>query len=272
MTPPFIPCPGGAPFDSLAPLHSLLTPLADWPDQADYDALLARARAHGIALPAALRFACDLAPSAYYEMHIGATGEVPTRRHNWHDWFGALSWLLWPRSKAALNARHVRAIARGEVNRGPLRDAATLLDECGVLVVSSQRQLLAALDAMDWSTFFVTERAAWGSTIEVQVLGHAVFEQALTPHRLWCAKALPVLVDPAYFTLPHAARLAQLDARLAAVLADDTWLTAPRALPPLPLLGIPCWDAANADPAYYRDSDYFRATRRAKSASVMLSS
>jgi hypothetical protein len=51
-------------------------------------------------------------------MHIGNTGEVPTRSRNWHDWFNALAWLAWPHSKAALNARHVRAIAAGRSNAG----------------------------------------------------------------------------------------------------------------------------------------------------------
>jgi acyl-coenzyme A thioesterase PaaI-like protein len=54
-------------------------------------------------------------------MHISRTGEVPTRSHNWHDWFNALAWLAWPHSKEALNARHVRAIRRGEQTRATAR-------------------------------------------------------------------------------------------------------------------------------------------------------
>ena len=272
MTPTFSPIPATAPYQTLDPLAPLLDGLSGWPDQAGYDALLARARAAGIQLPGSLRFVSDLEPVAYYESHIGATGEVPTRSRNWHDWFGALSWLAWPRAKVELNARHVRAIGRGEVQRGPLRDAATLLDECGVLVATSRPELLDALSGMDWRALFVDARAAWGKEIEVRVLGHAVFEQALTPHRLWCAKALPVTVDAGYFALTDAQRTARLDAALAAALGDDAWLTRPRELAPLPLLGIPGWDDANRDAAYYDDTAYFCRTRRAKSASVMLES
>ena len=92
---------------------------ADWPQQAGFDELLAEARLRGRAVPAALRFSVGLEPPDYYECHIAATGEVPTRPHNWHDWFNALAWLVWPRLKGALNRRHLWAMqAQGEVRRG----------------------------------------------------------------------------------------------------------------------------------------------------------
>lgn len=259
-------------FSALDSLSALTATLQAWPTQQDYDQLLASARHSGITLPPTLRFACDLEPDTYYEMHIGNTGEVPTRSGNWHDWFNALCWLIWPQSKTALNARHVRAIERGEVKRGPLRDAATLLDECGVIVASCRPDLLAALDDMDWQTLFIGNRAAWGREIVPLVLGHAVFEQALAPHPGWCAKALLVEVDAEFFSLPQSAQLAALDSRLATALSKDDWLHSPRQMPPLPLLGIPKWWEANRDPAFYQDAAYFRTTRRAKSASVVLSS
>ena len=199
MTPSNFP-PAPAPFfATLEPLALLIAPLQDWPQQQDFDALLMRARAADIELPADLRFACDLEPDAYYEMHIGSTGEIPTRTQNWHDWFNALCWLIWPKAKTALNSRHVRAIERGEVKRGPLRDAATLLDECGVIVASCRPDLLAALDDMDWQRLFIDKRDAWGQEILPLVLGHAIFEQALTPHPGWCGKALLVEVEADFY-------------------------------------------------------------------------
>lgn len=255
------------------PLYAPLRPFApladdDWPNQADYDRLLERARAAGCALPNDLRFVCDLEPQDYYELHIAQSGEVPTRHGNWHDWFNALAWLAWPRSKAALNARHARAIARGEVRRGPLRDAATLLDECGVVVASTDPALTAALDDMRWHELFVARRHDWGRRIGVFTLGHALFETGLEPHLGWCGKVLVLAVDDAFFGQPYARQLAQLDHRLAEALADDGWLTRPRELWPLPLLGIPGWWPDNEDAAFYANTDYFRPTRRAKSASV----
>lgn len=239
-----------------------------WPQQADYDQLLRTAQAHGIILPAGLRFVCDLQPSAYYELHIAHTGEVPTRTQNWHDWFNALAWLAWPASKQALNARHLRAMQRGETRRGPLRDAATLLDECGVIVACADPALSQALDDMQWQTLFVGQRSDWGQRIGVHTLGHAIFEQGLQPHIGWCGKALVMPVAPDFFGQPLAEQRQQLDHALAQRLADDHWLATPRELWPLPLLGIPGWWPDNDNPAFYANTDYFRPSRRAKSASV----
>lgn len=252
-------------YQPLAEVAHLL-PLTDWPAQQDYDHLLQRARSLST-LPAALRFCCDLQADAYYEMHIGNTGEVPTRSRNWHDWFNALAWLAWPHSKAALNARHLRAIAAGEIKRGPRRDAATLLDECGVIVACARPELGQALDDMQWHTLFVDERAAWGKHISVHTLGHAIFEVGLQPHLGWCGKALLLPVDDAFFSASATAQRQQLDTMLAERLADDDWLASPRQLWPLPLLGIPGWWPDNENPAFYRNTDYFRPSRRAKSSS-----
>lgn len=250
------------------PARRFVPPLADWPDQAGYDALLDRARAAGAPLPAGLRFVCELEPDAYYEMHIGATGEVPTRARNWHDWFNALAWLAWPRAKAALNRRHVRAIARGEAKRGPLRDAATLLDECGVIVAVADPRLGQLLDNMRWRELFIESRDDWGRRIAARTLGHALMETGLAPHLGWCGKALIVEVGEDFFRLDGDGQTALLDAELAARLDDDGFLASPRALCPLPLLGIPGWWPDNEDPAFYDNADYFRPTRRAKSATV----
>ncbi|MCD4498306.1 DUF3025 domain-containing protein [Chromobacterium vaccinii] len=250
------------------PARRFVPRLADWPDQAGYDALLDLARAAGAPLPAGLRFVCDLEPDAYYETHIGATGEVPTRAQSWHDWFNALAWLAWPRAKAALNRRHIRAIARGEVKRGPLRDAATLFDECGVIVATADPQLGQALDEMRWKELFIARRADWGRRIAAHTLGHALMETGLAPHLGWCGKALILEVEEGFFKLDAERQAARLDAELAARLDDDAFLASPRALCPLPLLGIPGWWPDNEDPAFYDNADYFRPTRRAKSATV----
>ncbi|TCW31721.1 DUF3025 domain-containing protein [Gulbenkiania mobilis] len=255
------------------PLYALLRPFVSqalpptWPDQAAYDRLMTVARAAGVALPDGLRFVCDLTPEAYYETHVGKTGEVPTRYRNWHDWFNALAWLAWPRAKAALNRRHVRAIARGEVRRGPLRDAATLLDECGVLVPVGERALAEALTGMQWKTLFIAHRSAWGTDIDVMPIGHALWETGLAPHIGWCAKALPVAVPSGFFGQPLLARLAWLDDWLARSLEDDTFLPRPRTLCPLPLLGIPGYWPANEEATFYDNAAYFRSTRRANASS-----
>ncbi|OHX12661.1 DUF3025 domain-containing protein [Chromobacterium sphagni] len=256
------------------PLYQPLRPVlagiepSSWPQQRDYDHLLAAARAMGQPLPANLRFVCGLEPDDYYESHIADTGQVPTRLQNWHDWFNALAWLAWPRAKQALNRRHVRAIRRGEARRGPLRDAATLLDECGVIVATSDPALGRALDDMQWKLLFMARRADWGLNMEARTLGHAVMEMGLTPHIGWCGKALILDVEPEFFALKAEQRQQRLDQRLAALLDDDRQIASPRAMCPLPLLGIPGWWPDNEDPAFYDNTAYFCPTRRAKSSTV----
>ncbi|MCQ4144012.1 DUF3025 domain-containing protein [Vogesella sp. AC12] len=244
-----------------------------WPQQADFDRLIGHARACGQPLPPRQRFLRDADPELYYEMHIGSTGEVPTRGDNWHDWFNALCWLSWPRSKLAMNARQVAAINGDEFRRGPRRDAGTLLDESGVIVPYCDAALAQALHDMQWRTLFVEQRAAWGTRIGAHVIGHALLEQGLAMHIGWCGKALLLPVEEGFFRLDGAEQVDTLDKMLAARLAgDDDFAASPRELLPLPLLGIPGWWDANHDAAFYDNTAYFRPTRRAKSATEIASS
>ena len=265
FTPPADWRPDWAAAPLYAPLRHLaeLLPLSDWPDQADYDRLTGLARQRDPAIPAGLRFVVDLQPERYYESHIAATGEVPTRSRNWHDWFNALAWLAFPRLKLALNRRHRWAMtAAGETARGPYRDAATLLDECGVLVPYCRAELAQLLDGMAWQELWLARRAAWGREIDAVAVGHALGEMMLAPFVGLTGKAWLIEVDEAFFAADEPARWRRLDEGLAAVLADPAALAAPRALAPLPLLGVPGWWAANLDPAFYADHGYFRPSRR----------
>lgn len=102
--------------------------------------------------------------AAGYEGVIGESGAVPTRTHGpgmLHDWFNALAWLAFPRIKARLNRLHCDALTvspgTGE-RRGAIRDAATLLDENGVLFVCRDPAIAASLCNRDWPALFVSVR------------------------------------------------------------------------------------------------------------------
>lgn len=196
--------------------------------------------------------AADAAAGRAYEAHIGATGEVPTR-DNLHDFFNALVWLAFPRTKARLNALQAGAIARAGIGqrRGALRDAATLLDENGLLFVTERADLVTALRRHDWATVFVEQRAAWATDVRALVFGHALMEKLTAPYKAATAHALPV-------ALPARATRADIDARVGAQLSERF---APRMLLPLPVFGIPGW-ADNDDPAFYDDDTVFRPARR----------
>jgi len=199
-----------------------------------------------------IRFAApEAAGDAAYEEHIHRTGEVPTR-NNLHDFFNALAWLTFPRAKAGLNALQAAAIARDGIGprRGALRDAATLIDENSVLLVTQRDDLVDTLAAHDWRRLFVAHRAAWHSAVRAIVFGHALMEKLTAPYRGVTAHALHV-------RLPAGAPLAAVDATVAAALDEGL---VPGRLQPLPVLGIPGW-AENEDASYYDDASVFRPAR-----------
>ena len=237
----------------LAPLRELRPHVerADW-----RAALSAEARNRGVttARGLAVGFAApDDGGSAAYEAHIAATGRVPTRG-NAHDLFNALIWLTFPLTKAALNARQADELARDGVRgaRGPVRDAATLIDESGLLLAASE-ETCAALMRLDWTFLFDAQRARWGRDWMPFAFGHALIEKLLTPY-----KGLTAVV----VCLPLAnASLARMDRAVAQWVREAA--LAPPLLSHLPVLGIPGWWPANEAPGFYADTAVFRERRRA---------
>jgi hypothetical protein len=201
-----------------------------------------------------------------YEAHIARTGRVPTRDSR-HDLFNALAWLAFPRVKAKLNALHVRhPSARPASGRGPERDAATLLDENGMLLACVDAQLADDVAAMRWSALFVEDRTRFGESACALLLGHALVDKLVNPFKAICAHAWVVVVGPVLPGLDPAQRRGVLDHAFAERLDAD--LISPRALRPLPVLGIPGWWPTNADPVFYNDDRVFRHGRRTRPEAV----
>lgn len=178
-----------------------------------------------------------------YEHHVAATGRVPTR-DNAHDLFNGLVWLRCPAFKAALNRAHIGAPPAPPGQRGPVRDALTLLDESGLLLAAPQA-LQQALRGQDWTALFLTRRELWREA-RVLVVGHALLEKLLAPRKPLCARVLCV---------------ADVDAPLLPVALN------PAELPPLPVLGIPGWWPANEGAGFYADDRVFRPKRLASAPS-----
>lgn len=88
--------------------------------------------------------------STMYDAQV-VRGTVPTRPRCWHDFMNALVWATFPRSKKALHARQdelIRAwIPPGATSlpnaRTRAQDALALVDEGGVLLLSSGDEVLA---------------------------------------------------------------------------------------------------------------------------------
>lgn len=217
----------------------------------------------------------DLEHGTAYEKHIDTHHKIPTR-DNLHDWFGACVWSVFPKSKALLNAKHLAYMNDDDSanKRNRVRDAITVFDENGAIVVVSDEtlggEIAQALANFDWQTCLVKHREHWHNPAnpkhrdktKVFIFGHALLEQLISPYKSLCSHTLTVPVPPPFFEMALERQLAFLDDflyhRLNRFLTDDV---TPRNLQPLPILGVPhFWD--NGDPAFYDDPFVFRSGRR----------
>lgn len=128
----------------------------DWPLLPELDALYADMTAGCDVTP--LRFAQNVRKrdkrvagrvnlDALYDARISKHGEVPSRERDWHDFFNALCFATFPRSKIALHTRQY-AILEQRVGHDAQRlpgartreqDALTLFDEGGVVIAADER-------------------------------------------------------------------------------------------------------------------------------------
>jgi len=200
-----------------------------------------------------------------YEAFISATGNVPTR-DNLHDFFNALVWQSYPQVKRALNALQAAQIAQDGVgkSRGPARDAATILDENGALLVvrddAAGRALVDDLRAHRWLQALYEKRALFGRDAEVWLFGHALMEKLVAPRKAITAHVRVLFAGADYFALAPDTRLAWLDRTLAATLAHEGLHAA--GVTPLQVLGVPGWWPGQRK-EFYMDTTVFRPKRTA---------
>jgi hypothetical protein len=193
-----------------------------------------------------------------YEESVYRCGEVPTRSADWHDFFNALVWLRFPRTKAALNRLHAREALPPRAPRGPRRDAATQFDECGIVVAGCDAALLEGLRRHQWKPVFWERRAELSCCVRFFVIGHATYDQLRVPFRGLCGKALYRGVSPAWLSLGEDDQCADLDRWLAGLTEDAERFCGPKCLAPLPLLGIPGVVPDSERAEYYDDLGQFR--------------
>jgi len=196
-----------------------------------------------------VRFVRPEPADPYYEVKVFETGCVQTRPDSLHDLFNALAWLAFPRTKARLNAMHAAEIPREGGRRGRLRDLLTILDEGGA-IVAAPPALERLVRDFRWKELFWERRDEVLRSMKVQVLGHAVLEQALDPR--------PGITCKVVFAPPGASGDLHAEAWLKELPAHAT----PRDLPPLPIFGYPGWLPGSERVDFYDDERYFRPLRR----------
>jgi len=200
-----------------------------------------------------------------HEARVRLAGELQVRERNWHDLFNVLTWLAFPRAKAALNARHYAALevqrAAGEGNRGPEQDALTLFDEGGIVVASDDADLLALLRDWRWKELFWGNRARLPERMRFLLFGHALYEKALQPFIGITGRGILLRAESRLLAAPAASLLDALDTRIAEHISDPGRFSTTRELAVVPILGVPGWCADNEREDYYDNLDYFRPGR-----------
>lgn len=260
-------------FFPLQPVLGFFSHHQQWPELSDYQILLDQwpstiATLNGNAIKVVAQ---DDKPNAFeqhYAPRIYLSGEIQTRRHNWHDFFQFLSWFLFPQTKAVINALHLEpAQARFQQGihdrRSPLENMLSLFDEGGAVVVSSNPELLSLVCEFRWKELFWQQRQQLQQQLQCYTFGHAVYEKALMPYVGMTANTILLEVDNDFFQMELTQQLIAIDQMLAELLRNNQRYQKPKDLQPFPILGMPGWDPDNNEERYYDNQHYFRPGRRA---------
>lgn len=232
---------------------------ADWPGVRDYQTLFDRANVTNFT-GQRLRLRAQTDPESGYETQVFDSAVLPTRIANWHDCFNALMWLAMPRLKAVMN--YLQCIENREgLERTALQNMLTLLDENGLIILTSDRSLVETINHFEWHRLFWQQRQETAENIKCYVIGHALHEKGIEPYIGMTGHALLVLVDAAFLQLELGKQMGILDQSIATLLLQRFW-TSTKDLQPFPMLGMPGWDQRNEREVFYLDETYFRAGYR----------
>lgn len=197
-----------------------------------------------------------LSQAGSFDRLLARSGAVPTRLHSFHDLLGALIWLHFPALKTAI---HRAQLAADVALRGPRENAATHLDESGVLVLGCDSSIFEALAGLRWVEVFWERRAELAQTTRFLVFGHGLLDALRAPHPRLMGKALFAHVARDRLALEASSLRVFADAALAR--SVTSFLSDPGRLSPLPVLGVPGW-SPNQSRCYYQDERYFRTARQ----------
>ena len=194
----------------------------------------------------------------HYEPRIFLKHELQTRTENWHDFFNAMVWLTFRNTKSVLNELHYHAAIKRKAgtNRSELENAITLFDECGIIIISDNEQLLSMIRQHQWKELFIHHRDSFNKEIFCFIFGHAMYEKALSPYIGMTCQAL-LINSTELINSCKQNTLVEIDNYVA-----DCWknsnITSPNDLNAFPLLGIPGIYKGNSKESFYDNTDYFR--------------
>ena len=184
-----------------------------------------------------------------YEPRIFLRGEVQTRERNWHDFFNALVWHRFPKTKRIINRLHYDLQKNKYPNkqRGPAENMLTIFDEHGVIAISANSTLLDLIRQRRWRELFWERREQTRAELSFIIFGHGLYEKSLKPYIGLSAHSL----------LIHHADLGLVDDLAMQFFLSKTVNLSTKDLVPIPILGYPGW-WPHQDENFYTNNQYYR--------------
>lgn len=192
-----------------------------------------------------------------YEPRVYLKNELQTRTHNWHDFFNAIIWLKFTKTKTALNSLHYKQAITKEngSNRSLLENRITQFDECGAVIISDNEEMLELIRNHQWQKLFIDHQDQFNGHLKCIIFGHAIFEKALNPYVGMTCHCILLHNNDILSEVKHGS-FAQLDSYLSKLWLDVI-ATSPEKFHAFPVLGIPgYW--GKQDFIFYNNRKYFR--------------
>ncbi|VAW62904.1 hypothetical protein MNBD_GAMMA09-3389 [hydrothermal vent metagenome] len=238
----------------LRPLTQFFDTFEDWPKIADYKARFVE---QGLKITPVPQSGKINTFEEQYEPRVYLKKELQTRTCNWHDFFNAMIWLRFPRTKKTLNHLHFNKASkrsRGS-NRSWLENKITQFDECGAVLICKDNKLLKLVEQHQWQSLFIDNADKFKNSFECVIFGHAIFEKALSPYIGLTCHCL-MIADEKLLEKIKNGHYTELDSHLAEIWEEQLSRQRPQ-FQPFPILGLPgYWPQQNMD--FYKNTSYFR--------------
>ena len=193
-----------------------------------------------------------------YESLVYQQGILLTRPKNWHDFLNILVWLGFPKLKGLINALHYSENQKKyKNNRTPLQNKLTQFDESGLIILTSQSDLIELIYQHRWQAFFCQQKSNVNKNLKCFAFGHSILERLLNPYVGLTAKALIFKVDSEILKLPTIEALSHIDLLCCGYLEQNKMQFQHNKLQPFPLLGMTEIIEKNNDD-YIQYKNYFR--------------
>lgn len=194
----------------------------------------------------------------YYDPMILKKNKLLTRLSNWHDFFNFTTWVKYYQIKKAINSvqykyqhfRHVNQQQKRTVQENTL----TQFDECGMIVICNNDELIYLLQNFKFKEFFTHKKLF--EHVVFLTFGHATLECYLSPYIGLTAKAI-ICKTKKELTDNKENILNDIFTKLSNKIRNEEILFSNDFLQPIPILGIPGWHE-NQDENFYNNKSYFR--------------